>query len=47
MVKEEEENMCLRNKLVSLNEDFFEVISERDRFLNEIQVFIDIYRVLE
>ena len=47
MAKEEEENMRLRNKLASLNEDLSEVTSERDRLLNEIQVLTDTHRVLE
>ena len=47
MAKEEEENMRLKNKLASLNEDLSEVTSERDRLLNEIQVLTDTHRVLE
>ena len=47
MAKEEEENIRLRNKLASLDEDLSEVTGERDRLLNEIQVLTDTHRVLE
>lgn len=47
MAKEEEENMRLRNKLASLDEDLSEVTGERNRLLNEIQVLTDTHRVLE